>query len=68
MFSIIRERVFLEKLFYCVKGLFADFTWGFTEPSPAKEYGLLKAFFIFSILAAATIDFMMSRIVLKTYS
>ena len=25
-----------------LKGLYTDFTWGSTEPSPAQEYGFLK--------------------------
>ena len=31
-------------------------------PSPAQEYGLPLAFFIFSIPVSATVDFMVSRI------
>ena len=43
-----------------LKGLVTDFTRG--SPSPAQEYGLRKAFFIFSIPVDATVDFMVSRI------
>ena len=33
-----------------LKGLFTDFTWGFTEPSLAKEYGLFLLFLMFRSL------------------
>ena len=33
-----------------LKVLFIDFTWGSAELSPAQEYGLLEAFFIFESL------------------
>ena len=45
-----------------LKGLFTDFTWGFTEPFLAQEYGFLEAFLIFSIPMVAMVDFMVSPI------
>ena len=46
---------------YSLEGLFTEFTWGQTVPSPAQEYGLLSAFHLLDPCGRCTIDFMRQR-------